>query len=53
MSLKDRIETLLDREDPGDPLAQYLAGCLSAYEPNSWQQAVAIRAEWDRRYPER
>lgn len=50
MSLRDDVETLLDREEnAGTLLAGYLAGCLNAYEPNSWQQAVANRAELDRR----
>ncbi|MGH8569619.1 MAG: hypothetical protein ACREXU_16830 [Gammaproteobacteria bacterium] len=53
MTLKHDVETLLDREEhAGTPLAEYLGGCLHAYEPDSWQAAVAIRAEWNRRYPQ-
>ncbi len=49
MSLRDDVKRLLDREEnAGTLLADYLAGCLNAYEPNSWQQAVATRAQWER-----
>ncbi len=50
MTLKDDVKRLLGREEhAGTLLADYLAGCLNAFDPASFQQALALRAEFDHR----
>ena len=51
MDLRNEVVALLGREEnAGNPLAAYLAACLNAFNADSWRNALAIRAEWFRRY---